>query len=361
MADQQAQHGTEQATARRKAEARKKGQVALSREVPFAVSLLAVIGLLYGFMGPGLSSLVGMMREWLLFAVGEGARTTMSGLHLQTIAVTVGSQLGLLVMPIAGTLTLVGTGAYVAQTGFLWKEDALKLDGSKLNPVSGLQRLLSFRSVAETIKALLKIGLIGYAGWAAVRNDVAALPALAGLELGSILAVSGGIAFKMSIWISLAVAAIAALDYAYQRFEWERNLRMTKQEIKQEHRETEGDPLLRSRIRSLQRERARNRMIAAVPKADVVITNPDHLAVALRYDQQTMGAPVVIAKGAGYIAQRIKEVAREHGIMVIENKPVARSLYRLVEVGREIPGDLYRAVAEILALVYRAKGKTVGK
>jgi flagellar biosynthetic protein FlhB len=256
---------------------------------------------------------------------------------------------------------VLGAGSYVAQTGLLWKEDALKLDGTRLNPIQGLQRILSLRSVVEAVKALLKVALIGYAGWAAVRDDVPLLPGLIATDINSIMTVIGVMAFRMTIWIALAVAAIAALDYAYQRFEWERSLRMTKQEIKQEFRETEGDPMLRARIRSLQRERMRNRMIAAVPKADVVITNPDHLAVALRYDQQAMAAPTVIAKGAGYLAERIKAIAKEHGIMVIENKPVARTLYRLVEVGREIPADLYRAVAQILAMVYRAKGKVINR
>ncbi|MDQ6734497.1 MAG: EscU/YscU/HrcU family type III secretion system export apparatus switch protein, partial [Nitrospirota bacterium] len=141
-----------------------------------------------------------------------------------------------------------------------------------------------------------------------------------------------------------------------QRFEWERSLKMSRQELKQEHRDAEGDPVLRSRVRSLQKEMARNRMIADVPKADVIVTNPTHLAVALRYDQHRRSAPIVVAKGAGFIAERIKEVAAEHGVMIVENKVVARTLYQLVEVGREVPEELYRAVAEILALVFRARG-----
>jgi flagellar biosynthetic protein FlhB len=158
--------------------------------------------------------------------------------------------------------------------------------------------------------------------------------------------------------ICLTVAALAAIDYGYQRFEFERKLRMTKEEVKEEMRESEGDPKIRSRIRTIQRDMARKRMLADVKKADVVITNPDHLAVAIRYDQANMAAPIVVAKGAGYLAQRIKELAREHGVIIIENKFVARTLYKLVDVGREIPSDLYRAVAEILAYVYRVRGKS---
>jgi flagellar biosynthetic protein FlhB len=355
------QHGTEQATARRKAEARKKGQIPISREIPFAATLLAAVALLYGLTNAGMAAMIEMMRGWLGFATGQGAAASFETGQLQQVWARIGRDMSVLMLPVTGTLMLVGAGAYVAQTGFLWRDEAFRLDVSRLNPLEGLKRLLSLRSLAEAIKAALKVSLIGYVGWAAVRHEIAGLPSLAHMDVHGILGHTGWLAFKMSVWIAGAVAVIAAADYAYQRFEWERNLRMTKQEIKQEHRETEGDPLLRSRIRSIQRERARNRMIAAVPKADVVITNPDHLAVALRYDPAAMAAPIVVAKGAGYLAQRIKEVAAEHGVMIIEHKPVARALYRLVEVGREIPADLYRAVAEILAMVYRAKGRVFSR
>jgi flagellar biosynthetic protein FlhB len=150
---------------------------------------------------------------------------------------------------------------------------------------------------------------------------------------------------------------IGVLDYAYQRFEWERGLRMSREEIKEESRAAEGDPVLRGKIRSMQKDMARRRMMAAVPKADVIITNPTHLAVALRYDPKAMGAPIVVAKGAGFVAEKIREIGRQHGVMIVENKLVARTLFKLVDVGREVPEDLYRAVAEILAFVYRVRGK----
>jgi flagellar biosynthetic protein FlhB len=151
---------------------------------------------------------------------------------------------------------------------------------------------------------------------------------------------------------------VAVGDFFYQRWEWERSLRMTVQEVREEHRDTEGDPLIKSRVRSVQRDMMRKRMMAAVPEADVVVTNPTHLAVALKYDTARMSAPIVVAKGAGHIAEQIRAVARKHGVAVVENKFVARTLYKLVDIGKEIPTDLYRAVAEILAFVFRARGLT---
>jgi flagellar biosynthetic protein FlhB len=168
----------------------------------------------------------------------------------------------------------------------------------------------------------------------------------------------GWLTLKVAAVITGAISVVAAADFFYQRWEWERSLRMTVQEVREEHRDTEGDPLIKSRVRSVQRDMMRKRMMAAVPEADVVVTNPTHLAVALKYDQARMSAPIVVAKGAGHLAERIRAVARQHGVAVVENKFVARTLYKLVDIGREIPADLYRAVAEILAFVFRARGLT---
>lgn len=360
MAEEQSNR-TEQATAKHKAEARKKGQVAVSREVPTAAVLLGGIAMLYGLSGLATTKLAELMREWLSLAVGVGTHQRIGPETFQEIMMKFGLDTLGLVLPLLGCITLVGASSYLVQTGFLWNSEALSADLNRLNPITGLGRIFSIRSVAELIKSVLKITVIAWAGVMAIRHDLDVLPQLVQYDLAGILGITGSLAFRMALWITLTVAVIAVADYGYQRFEWERNLRMSKQEVKQEHRETEGDPLLKSRVRSLQREMARNRMMAAVPKADVVITNPTHLAVALKYDSGAMAAPVVVAKGAGYIAERIKKVAAEHGVMVIENKFVARTLFKLVEIGHEVPNDLYRAVAEILALVYRAKGRMVLK
>ncbi len=355
MAEQR-ENRTERASERRKREAREKGQVAISREVPTAAILLAGLTLLYLFIGGSLVNLVDFTRAWLARAVGPTAMMSHIGPDaFRALMLEFGSNVVYVVSPLLLGLMAVGVGSYLVQTGWIWK--GVKVDPSRINPIKGLGRLFSLRSLVELIKSVLKVVIIVLVGYAAVRHDLPLLPALVAYDLWTVLVTIGSLMTKAALWIGVTIGLIAIADYAYQRFEWERSLRMTKDEVKQEHKETEGDPLLRSRVRSLQREMSRNRMMANVPKADVVITNPYHLAVALRYEPGTMGAPVVVAKGAGYVAERIKQIAAEHGITVVENQFVARSLYRLVDVGREIPANLYRAVAEILALVYKAKGQ----
>jgi len=348
---------TEQATPKRRAQARARGEVAVSRDVATAAALLGAVGLLSVFARPGMWKLSELLKERLSSIAELGAGEPLTAESVQQIAMKTETDLLLLMMPLLAGVAVLGVGATVAQTGFLWKTEGLGFDVTKVNPIPGLGRIFSMRSLAELVKSLLKVLCIGSAGFYAVRGDVGLLPELVQYPLDGIVTVVGAMMFKASLGICLAVAGLAALDYGYQRFEFERKLRMTRDEVKEEHKESEGDPQMRSRIRTVQRDMARKRMLADVKKADVVVTNPDHLAVALKYDQAKMAAPVVVAKGADYLAQRIKEIAREHGVMVVENKFVARTLYKLVEVGREIPSDLYRAVAEILAFVYRVRGK----
>lgn len=355
---EQTDNRTERASAKRRAEARKKGQIAISRDVPMAAVVLAGIALLYVLIRPAVIRMTGLMQEWLGRAA-EAGRKEFNPPMLQAMLQSIGLETLALVLPLAAAIAAAGSGAYLIQTGLLWRSGAFHFDPSRLNPLTGLGRLFSVRSLVDLVKAVMKVAVVALAGYMAIRHDFARLPELVQYDLFGALQMMAHWVLKMAIWIGVAVAVIAAADYGYQRFEWERGLRMTPQEVKEEHRESEGDPRVRSRIRSLQRQMARNRMMAAVPKADVVVTNPTHLAVALRYDPETMSAPVVVAKGAGYIAERIKALASEHGIMVIENKVVAQSLYKLVDIGREVPANLYRAVAEILALVYRARGRGV--
>jgi flagellar biosynthetic protein FlhB len=350
---------SEHATSRRKSEARKKGQIPLSRDVPTAAMLVAGIAGLYVLMGPAMQHMVEMDRRWFNQATDWALIEHLDQEHVRSILLQAGTDIVVFLMPMLVGLAVVGTSAYAVQTGLLWRPDALQFDLTKLSLLSGVQRLFSLRSVVELLKSMLKIVVIAWVGYMAVKHEVLGFPSLVGFELHQMLDMIGWLAFKMAIWIGGVVGVLAAADYAYQRFEWERKLRMSKEEVKEEHRETEGDPRLKSRVRSLQRQMARKRMMAAVPQADVVITNPTHLAVALRYDHQRMDAPVVVAKGAGFVAARIKEIAKEHGVPVVENKIVARSLFKLVEIGDIVPTDLFRAVAEILAFVYRLKGRVL--
>lgn len=347
---------SEQATARRIEDARKKGQVAISRDLSMAAALLTGMSILYVATGPAMQKLTAVLRAWL-GAVGDVrtvASITPAKLHQMILAV-MGDSL-LLMLPLMACVAVAGSGMSLVQTGFLWRTSALEWDFSRLDPFAGARKLLSFRSVAELIKASLKVLLIATVSVLAVRREFEQLPTWIDLDLAGFLHAAGGLTTKVALWAGGCLTAIAAADYAYQRFEWQRGLKMTKQEVKEEHRDAEGDPMVRSRVRSVQKEMARKRMMTDVPKADVVITNPTHIAVALRYAPDSMAAPVVVAKGAGYIAERIKKIAREHGVMVVEQPLIARSLYKLVAIGREVPADLYRAVAEILAMVYRAKG-----
>lgn len=347
---------TEPATPKRKEEARKQGQVAVSRDLSTAAVLLGGVGLLGAMLPVGLLKMTEMTRQGLTLSFpGEWYRH-ISIEQVYTILIQTGMTVGALSLPIVAGVLILGSVATLLQTGLLWRTNAFQLDWSRINPAKGFARLASLRSVMELVKGLLKIAIITGIGLWVTRPDVLRIPELIQFELSGVLPMAGSLALKVGLAVSGAIAVLAIFDYAYQRYEWERSLRMSKEEIKEEHKAAEGDPLIKSRVRIAQRELVKKRMLAAVKTADVVITNPTHLAVALKYDTATMTAPVVVAKGAGVIAERIRELARHHSVPVVENKFVARTIFRLVDIGKEIPNDLYRAVAEILAFVYRARG-----
>ena len=348
---------TEPASEKRKADARREGNIAVSRDVTTAALLFAGIGLLSLLAGRGMHQLTEVTRWGLTMSFDRVVHASLTIDQIHALVMQVGLKSLLLLLPFLGGLALVGVGASLAQTGLLWKP-SLPFDIGRLNPIKGLGRLFALRSVSELIKALLKIAIIGGIGVFVLRQELPRLPELVDYDVWGLLTVLGWLILKVAIVIAGAISVVAAADFLYQRYEWERSLRMTRQEVKEEHRDAEGDPLIKSRVRSVQRDMMRKRMMAAVPKADVVVTNPTHLAVALKYDTSRMSAPIVVAKGAGHLAERIRALARQHGVVVVENKFVARTLYKLVDVGREIPADLYRAVAEILAFVFRARGLT---
>ena len=356
MADS-SQNRTEQATPKRKAEARAKGQVALSRDAAMAIAMLGSFGALY-WMTPGiLAGLRTSLQHWLSQSMEANTHQALSLDHLHVILRQIGMDVFVLLGPVIAGIAVVGVGSNIMQTGFLWKKDGLSLDWSRISPMGGFTRLFSIRSFTELVKSWLKILAIGGVGYLTIKQDMLEFISLTQFGMETLLPTVGWATFKAALTMSFATLVIGAADYGYQRFQWERDLRMSRDEIREESRAAEGDPGIKAKIRSTQREMSRKRMMAAVPKADVIITNPTHLAVALKYDSKAMGAPVVVAKGAGFVAEKIREIGRQHGVMIVENKLVARTLYKLVEVGREVPEDLYRAVAEILAFVYRVRGK----
>jgi len=346
------QEKTEPATPKRRQEAREKGQVAISREIPSVAILLVALGV-FSIAG---SWMFGRLSTLMRHVFQNAATTERFDIPLvTTILAQMVDQVFIVLLPIMGAALVAGVGAHVAQIGFLFtgKPLAPKLD--KLNPIAGMKRFFSLRSLAELVKALVKVIIIGGVAVLVLSSEIDQAPNLVRLDISQILSFVGMVAFKICLYACLVLAVMAALDYAFQRWQHEEKLKMTKQEVKDEARQREGDPKVKARIRSVQIEMARRRMMEAVPGATVVVTNPTHLAVALKFEAAAMVAPQVVAKGAGHVAARIKELAKAHGVPVIEQKPLAQALFKAVEIGDFIPSNLYRAVAEILAYVYRLK------
>lgn len=358
MAEEQTgQERTEPATPKRREEARRKGQVAKSREIPGAVAILA--GALFFWVAGGrmLGDAGGMMRGAFAGVVrGDLSVPGFTALLLSSAADGIR-----LMTPLLAVMLLVGVAANVLQTGPVGSLNPLLPKLSKISPAAGLKRIFSAVTLMELFKSVVKTVAICASVWAVLKGETGRLPALAGADPAGLLPYLGRISFKVAVTAGLVLLVMAAVDFAFQRFEHEKRLRMTRQEVKREFKETEGDPMVRARIRSIQREMARKRMMTDVPGADVVVTNPTRLAVALKYEGAAMAAPKVVAKGAGHVAARIRELARQAGVPVMEDKPLARALYKAVEVGREIPFELYQAVAEVLAFVYRMNDARRGR
>jgi len=357
MAEESFQERTEQATPKRRDEARKKGQVAKSRELASVSVLLA--GTLALFMGGVYFSResAGIMRHFL----GNAGSISLSVDTLPGMARFCTGHFIALLAPFFLVLVAVAVFANLLQIGPVYAPEAIRPDFSKVNPFAGIKRLFSRQALAELVKSLIKVGVVGWIGYAALSSESEKILPLVDQGVPAIFKYGSSITFSLLWKTGLAMAIMAALDFLFQRWEFERNLRMTRQEVKEEYKQTEGDPQVKSRIRSIQRAMARKRMMAAVPEADVVITNPTHLAVALSYRPGEVDAPVVVAKGAGHLAERIKAIASASGVPVIENKPLAQGLFKLVDVGEPIPEMLYQAVAEVLAFVFRMKGRKAGR
>lgn len=349
MAEDSDLERTEPASARKLDQARERGNVPRSRELATLAVLLAsaaVMSLLGVFMFQGLDR---VMRNALSFDLADVADVSMMGRNL----LEAGMDGVLLYLPMAITVVVAAVAANLMLSGWVFSTQALEFNFSKLNPFSGIARMFSVNSLAELIKALLKGGLIaGVAGWM-IWHQHEGILALANEPLEAAVMHFGQIALFTFLASVAAFGFIVALDVPFQIWNYHHGLRMTKEEVRQEGKEIEGDPQIKARIRSLQREMARRRMMQAIPQADVVVTNPLHFAVALKYEEKGMAAPVVLAKGSQLIAERIKELAREHRVPVVEAPPLARALHRHVEVGDVIPGALFTAVAQVLAYVYQ--------
>jgi flagellar biosynthetic protein FlhB len=353
VAEQPAQERTEQATPRRREEARREGKVARSQELSSMLILFCGVTAMY-FVMPSTINRLGEFSVWIFESAAQHAVSATSFTTYFTHAMTT---FALATGPIVLVVAIVGLGVNLAQVGLIITAKPLEPNLDKLNFAKGIQKLISTRTVYELAKDILKLALIGVVGYYAVMSEMKSVPALADMSVPQILSFSGAAMFRVAIKCCLILAVLSIIDYAYQKWDYEKSLRMSRQEIKEEMKNTEGDPAIKARIRQIQRQAAFSRMMGDVPKADVVVTNPTHIAIALRYDVETMSAPTVIAKGQRLVAERIKEIATEHEIPIVENKPLAQALFKACEIGTEIPSSLFRAVAEVLAYVYRLKGK----
>jgi len=347
------QERTEQATPRRREKARQKGEVPRSRELT-SITGTWMIFLYFVFSGTFLISIMQHMKE---------AFTRIKNPDFVTGAILtiIKDEIKWFFMqfaPIGGVLIFSILIVHFIQTGFLFTGAPLVPDVSKISPIKGIKRMFSLNAVFETVKGILKLIALGFVIYFVLKKDVNILPLLIDMDVKSIAGLSFNKLYQLVLACLIMLTVFAGIDFAYQRWQYERNLRMTKQEIKEEFKETEGSPMVRARIRSLQREMARRRMMQEVPKADVVITNPLHIAVCIKYDSKNMTAPQVVAKGANILAEKIKDIARTTGVPIYENKPLARALYK-IPIGGEIPEALYKAVATILAAVYKLKGRQI--
>jgi flagellar biosynthetic protein FlhB len=347
---------TESASSYRREEFRKQGSVALSREC-LSVALLFAVGLAFEFALSGMPKrFAGLTERFFNFDRLQPMTPSSAVDALSFAARWWGGAVG----PIFAIAVLTGFVACAVQVGWYVSWEPLTPDLDRINPANGLAKLFSWNGVTEGVKSVLKLAVAILVATAFFRRQFpgAALFFEKNAQEGSTLMLQA--VGQLFFSLVLALAVVAAADYAWQRYRLEQQMKVSKREAKEEFKMREGDPLIKSRIRAIQRRIASKRMMESVPKADVVVTNPTHFAVALLYDVKTMGAPKVVAKGAGFVALKIKEMARSHGVPIVENKPLARTLFRDIEIGHFIPPELYKAVAQVLSYVYRLKGRTLG-
>jgi flagellar biosynthetic protein FlhB len=356
MADDEQGERSEQATDARREEFRKRGQVAHTRELGGALMLLVAAMSVYMLGRFFFSNLYDLFSHTL----GPDLVQTIRQGDYSDILKFTGAKAIFLIFPVVGAATLLGVASSFIQTGFLQVEDAMMPDINKINPLEGFKRIFSLRGLVEWLKSLLKLTGISVVLYFLLKSEVKQVPFLMTFSVEQILVYVGGVIFKLFFAIGLISLGLALADYFFQRWDLERKMMMTKQEIKEEVKQREGDPMIKARIRRVQRDVANKRMMEKVPKADVIVTNPTHIAIALRYGAD-LPAPQVIAKGADLVAERIKAIAREHNIPIVENKPLARTIYKTLKLGQVIPRELFVAVAEVLSYVFKLKKKKVGR
>ncbi len=350
---------TEEPTSKKLEDARKEGQVAKSKEITNAVELLMLFLVLKfwtGFLG---ESFVGVFQN-IYTQIPEYIKLYdgyLQSITFRAIFIRVMAWLLLMIGPILILGFLVAFITDVVQVKWRPTSKPLQPKFNKLNPINGFKRIISLNSLVELIKAIAKIGIIIYAVYSYLKKNAPSIFLLYDLSLNQAIVQIGNLIVNLGFRISIFYALIAIADWIYQKVKFKNDMKMTKQEVKDEYKNQEGDPQVKAKQRQRMQEASRRRMMQQLPEADVVITNPTHYAVAIKYDPEVFDAPYVVAKGADYLAQKIKDTAKENNIEIVENKPLARMLYANVDIGSVVPPELYQAVAEVLAFVYHLQGK----
>lgn len=342
---------TEKATPKKREDTREKGQVAKSQDVNTAI-LLFFMFMTFSVLGPfwkerftGLYTYV--FTEFITWEI------TPDQIHI--IFIELVYYMAITIAPVLGVAVIAGVASNLIQFGFLFTTEPLQFKLDKLNPIEGAKRIFSARALVELLKSVLKITVVGAVTFSVLWGSKDEVFMLAQSNVERALSFFGSTTIRMGFSAAIALLVLAVLDYAYQRFDYEKNIRMSKHDIKDEYKNIEGDPLIKSKIRENQRQMSMRRMMSEIPDADVVITNPTHYAVAIKYDEEKSDAPYVVAKGADYIALKIREIANANDVMTVENRPLARALYSNAEVGQVIDESFYKAVAEVLAYVYQVE------
>ncbi len=348
-----AQEKTERATPRKLRKARERGQVATSQELNSVIIISLGFITIY-VMGPTLFANLGTLMK---HSFSQAPFVLVNPGTISSIFTDKVLTFGVIVGPILLSLAVFAYAINVAQVGIIFTPKALEPKLDKFDLAKGLKRLISKKSLANLIRDVVKTVLIAWVAYQTIANWMPEIMTMGDKTVGQYVATLGKLGLVLALKIMVVLLIVAIFDFAFQRYDYSTQLKMTRQEVREELKDTEGNPVIKGRIRQVQREVARRRMMQEIPKADVVVTNPVEIAVALKYQPKKMEAPMVVAKGQRLIAEQIKKIAREHGIPVVENRPLARSLFKMVDVGNMIPHTLYRAVAEVLAYIYRLKDR----
>lgn len=344
---------TEKATPKKRLDARKKGQVAKSAEIPSALILMAIIST-FAMLAPYFS---GKLRSMFSEIFQNRLLMEVNAENMYALLLQFTLQLLLFLAPIFAIALIVAFAANYVQFGFLFSLKPLQPKFSALNPLKGLKRIFGLRAVVELVKSLLKLLSVAVVVYLVIMSQKHRFLEIAHMSIVDVFSFAASLVLLLVLFVAGLLLLLAIGDYYYQKYEYEKSLKMSKQDIKDEFKNIEGDPRIKAKIRQKQQRMALMRMMQDVPKADVIITNPTHFAIALQYDSTKMDEPKIVAKGQDYLALRIREIAKQHNVITIENKPLARTLYERTEIGDSVPGDLFQAIAEVLAYVYRLKGR----